>query len=563
MRRTWKSAGTGLIVNTIIGLLFVTVTAFTIVLVNDQMRQQALREAEQKERILLDHNLAIHTYFTHDLKPALFALTAPLVDDDYFDPIWMSSTYAVRAIDQYFDELHAEPYYYQEAAVNARSPQNEADALEQAFLEELNADPSVVSESLIRTVDGELAFVTLRRGETMTASCLRCHSTPDQAPVGLVDIYGPERSFQRQESDTVSAISIRIPLEDAYAAADALTLKLSGLLLIMLAGLFTVQVVLYRRLLLNPLARLRHMAQRIADNERFLGETIPMPGGRELRDLTAAFNTMSANLRQSRDRLAAHAADLVDANERLRQLSQVKDEFVANISHELRTPITNMKVYHHLLAERPENSNEYLDVLRREVGRLERLVEDLLILTRLDRGETVPRMQPVDLHGLLKTHLEDRRLIAQTQGLTLTLQASAPEDSAMALADPALLEQVISTLLSNAIHYTPGGGRVEARLHRRQAAGQSWIGFSIVDDGPGIPEAEMPHIFDRFFRGAAAASAGTPGTGLGLTIAHEIVSRHGGTIEVRNTLPPDHGVTVTVWLPAADPPAGEGERLHH
>jgi hypothetical protein len=115
----------------------------------------ALEEAESKTCIILDHNLATHTYFSHDLKPAVFKLTDPYISPDYFDPTWMSSTYAVREIDYYYRTLSGEDYYYKEAAIDARSPQNEADNFERDFIEALNADPSLVDQALVRTLNGK------------------------------------------------------------------------------------------------------------------------------------------------------------------------------------------------------------------------------------------------------------------------------------------------------------------------------------------------------------------------------------------------------------------------
>jgi len=134
----------GIIFNLSVGLVFALVAVLVVLRVNYTMRQYALTEAETKARLMLDRNLAIHTYFSHNLKPELFELTDPFVSDDYFSPTWMSSTYAVRQIEEYFKSLNLEDYYYKESAINARSPNNEADAFERAFIEELNQNPDLI-----------------------------------------------------------------------------------------------------------------------------------------------------------------------------------------------------------------------------------------------------------------------------------------------------------------------------------------------------------------------------------------------------------------------------------
>ena len=173
------------LLNFTVALAFVAVAFAFIRMVNREQREQALVQAESKAMAALDRNLATHTYFTRQLKPNVMELTKPIRSWDYFDPVWMSSTFAVREMDKYFKELNEEDYYYKECAINARSPENEADEYEKAFIEELNTDPTLTERSDIRTIGGKPYFVTLRRGEVMEAACLQCHSTPENAPGDL------------------------------------------------------------------------------------------------------------------------------------------------------------------------------------------------------------------------------------------------------------------------------------------------------------------------------------------------------------------------------------------
>jgi diguanylate cyclase (GGDEF)-like protein/PAS domain S-box-containing protein len=311
----------GLLLSLVVGAVFIVVAMIVVLLVNHHARQQALTEATSKACILLSRNLATHTYFSHDLKPSLFEWTEPFRSDDYFDPTWMSSTYAVREIDEYFKSLNPADYYYKECAINARSPENEADAYERAFLDELNANPDLTERSVVRTLDGKPYFVTLRRGEVMEEACLRCHGTPDEAPRGLIDHYGSERSFGREVGDVVSAISIRVPLSAAYAGANRVSLQLSASLLLLLVCFFGFQWLLNKRLLFTPLSRIRDKALQILTGGEHLGEKIPVPFGKELSELTTAFNMMSVRLRRNRDhleeRVGERTAELTTANDQL------------------------------------------------------------------------------------------------------------------------------------------------------------------------------------------------------------------------------------------------------
>jgi len=290
--------------NICLGIVFVLASVLIVTVVNHSMRREALHDAQIMTDVLLQRNLATHRYFTSELKPKLFEAFAPQQNDDYFEPVWMSSTYANHRIDEYFKSAGGyDDYYFKQCAINARSPHNEADDYEKAFIEELNQNPNLQSRSEIRTIDNEPYFVALRRGMKMAQSCLRCHSTPDKAPADMVKLYGPERSFNRNVNDAVSAVSIRIPLAAAYATTKTVSVKLSILLMIILTLIFTMQYIFTKWLVLRPLELLQNRSSNIAFSNQNFGEKLPLPFGKELRGLVSAFNNMSANLQRSRDAL--------------------------------------------------------------------------------------------------------------------------------------------------------------------------------------------------------------------------------------------------------------------
>lgn len=306
------------------------VAAFTLVfIVRTSIRREGLRQAEEMAQVLLDRHLATHAYFTHRLKPAIFPLSDRIMPPDYFEPAWMSSTYAVREIDKLFKNLNPTDYYYKECAINARSPENEADPVERAFIERLNRDPALQVQSGVRVLDGRPFLTVLRRGEVMEQSCLRCHDTPARAPGGLIARYGPARSFHRDLDEVVSATSIRIPLASAYAHADQTILRISLALGAGLLGILAIQMLLGQRLVFGPLGRAGVKANEISTDERHLGETIGLPPGRELADFCASFNRMSKTLRDDRDHLeltvAERTAELRATNEDLtKALADIK-----------------------------------------------------------------------------------------------------------------------------------------------------------------------------------------------------------------------------------------------
>jgi nitrogen-specific signal transduction histidine kinase len=299
-RHEW---GISVRLNLAIGAIFLVAGAFAIAMVNAQMHRQALKEAEARARLILNHNMATHTYLNRDLKPAVFAALGDSDTSGAFDPAWMSSTFAIRRIHHYLTASLEMPYYYKECAVNARSPSNEADVFERAFLEELRRNPELQGRTTVRTTDGLLVLQVIQRGETLESGCLRCHDTPEQAPAGLVHLYGPKRSFGRVAGDLISAVSIRIPLTEAYAEADTFTLKLSAGLLGILLILFGSTTWIQRHLVVGPLRAITRTAREIATDPRKLGQTVEYGQSVEMATLARAFNRMSVDLHDERELL--------------------------------------------------------------------------------------------------------------------------------------------------------------------------------------------------------------------------------------------------------------------
>jgi signal transduction histidine kinase len=249
-------------------------------------------------------------------------------------------------------------------------------------------------------------------------------------------------------------------------------------------------------------------------------------------------------------RVADRTQELAVANQRLTELDRMKDQFVSNVSHELRTPLANVKLYLQLLERgRPDKRAEYLHTLLRETRRLEKLIDDLLDLSQLDLKALAFQIEPIDVNDLMSELVQDHILMAAQRELIIDCQLSA--EPLIALIDAARLTQVISNLMTNAINYTPTGGLVTVSTAVAQQAGVAWITIIVRDTGHGIPAAEAPRLFERFFRGSASREVGTPGTGLGLAICKELVEQMGGHITVDSEV--GQGAAFTVWLKPARP----------
>ncbi len=239
----------------------------------------------------------------------------------------------------------------------------------------------------------------------------------------------------------------------------------------------------------------------------------------------------------------------------LKELDRMKDQFVSNVSHELRTPLANLKLYLSLLQQgRPERRASYMEVMEREVNRLERLISDLLHLSRLQSEHRAERPQVrrlVDMDELIATVIHNNAAWADSEKKTLVherLAPSLPEVNG----DPDQLVRALTNLIANAINYTPAGGTITVRSlveAARQGESESVI-IEVIDTGIGIRDDELPMIFDRFYRGSNV-EPNIPGTGLGLAIIKEIVELHGGTIVVESQ--EGHGSAFRVALPAMRP----------
>jgi signal transduction histidine kinase len=223
---------------------------------------------------------------------------------------------------------------------------------------------------------------------------------------------------------------------------------------------------------------------------------------------------------------------LTQKNEELIQADMLKDEFIALVSHDLRTPLTSIIGYVELALDDDgsepldEERRRYIEVVARSSDRLLRLVDDLLLAARLQSGRFVLSVEESDLESVAADALDEAHARAERSGVSLFLSCEAP---VRVECDRRRLLQLLDNLVGNAVKFTPEGGRVELRVERTLAG----AAVEVLDTGVGIPAGEEERIFDRFYRAASAVSAQVPGTGLGLFIARAIAERHGGTLVAR------------------------------
>jgi two-component system phosphate regulon sensor histidine kinase PhoR len=257
---------------------------------------------------------------------------------------------------------------------------------------------------------------------------------------------------------------------------------------------------------------------------------------------------------------ADRAAAVVDIHEvtHLKALERMKALFVANVSHELRSPIATIQAYVHLLQhtlpEELEQCHRYLKALAQAVEHQVALGEDILRIARIHGGRVSLVQSSVDVNILVKGVLVEYRSLADEQGLTLTCRLAQPSPSAWI--DEAQILQGLHSLVEDAIHYAPPGGKVLVSTAKREKDSQPWVVISVSDTGELIAEDDLPFVFERFFRDEEPTTPRVSETGLHLMIVKGIVELHGGYVAVESPSAitsdgvSDVGNTFSLWLPS-------------
>ncbi len=335
---------------------------------------------------------------------------------------------------------------------------------------------------------------------------------------GQVWLYAFKRLSQGQVL-VVAAPRPRVPVLNAFA--DALLLPvIEGGLIALFFSLILAYVI--SRWVADPLQNVVHAAQTYPSEEM---KAIPARGPHEVQDLTRAFNSMIGRVESS-------------------QKSQ--RDFVTNVSHELKTPLTSIQGFAQAIldetADTPEERKQAAQIIYNEAGRMHRMALDLLDLARLEAGTADLKMSTVDVKALLQNIIE--KFTPEAQRASIHLQLNLPERLPTLTGDGDRLAQVFTNLVDNALKYTPANGQVI--LSAANAGAEMEI--SIADSGIGVPKEALPRLFDRFYQvdGSRAGGEGH-GAGLGLAIVKEIVEAHNGKISVRSQV--GHGTTFVIHLP--------------
>jgi signal transduction histidine kinase len=249
-------------------------------------------------------------------------------------------------------------------------------------------------------------------------------------------------------------------------------------------------------------------------------------------NLTKAYERLQA----SNQNLATANRYLEEANRKLREIDQVKSDFISIVSHELRTPLTSIKAFTELILIKPkmptERRNKLLTIINNESDRLARLINDVLDLTKIEAGKLSWRITKVSLEEIIKTSVSGIKSLADNKSLAISTSMTRPLP--LIYGDRDRLIQVITNILSNAIKFTPQGGKIHISARHGEKP-KPQILVAVSDTGIGIPVGDLNLIFDKFRRSGDVLTNNTEGSGLGLTISRQIIEYHGGIIWAEST----------------------------
>lgn len=404
--------------------------------------------------------------------------------------------------------------------INAKPPPEEFLALSgqpEGTLGAIIGSRTVFSPGVL---DSDGSVIPIRSGKLTSLLAIPKNGTP--MTIDLGENLGQYRVIVQPSVTGGDALAIGLPLRDVQDTVARLAIVIAGIGLAGVAGAVVAGVLIVRRAL-RPLERVAATATRVSELPLDRGDValaVRVP------DVDADPATEVGAVGSALNRMLEHVASALES----RQASENRVRaFVADASHELRTPLASIRGYSELTRRGnhtlPDDVVHAMGRIESESVRMTSLVEDLLLLARLDEGNRIDAIE-VDLGQLVVDALGD----AAVAGPTHQWSVQIPDEVVLIHADPSRLHQVIANLLTNARTHTPAGTLVSARVG---AVGNE-ITIEVRDNGPGIDETLVPIIFERFVRGDSSRSRARGSTGLGLAIVSAVVGAHGGRVEVHS-----------------------------
>ncbi|MEW6408629.1 MAG: ATP-binding protein [Nitrospirota bacterium] len=406
-------------------------------------------------------------------------------------------------------------YWFHITSLKLINPDNAPDDFEKEALIAFEKD-SQKEFSKIESIKGKKVFrymSPLYIGE----ECLQCHAAQDY-----------------KVGDVRGGISVFMPMEDVEMAIRSNTtmMKITGGLTIFFVSL--VLMFLIRFFVVKPIGKLKKDSVRIGTGS--YGTFSPLKTGDEIEELSTAFYEMADKLKEyhttledkvkiATEDLAEVNKKLIEANRRLEELDKRKSAFMADISHELRTPLTAIRgAMDYLIAKSDGGTTPFLEIVKNNADRLTRLVNDLLDLSRIEMGTIGMMLKPYDISTLINEIVITFQPLASEKKIELEVSTKRGLVTSI---DEDRIRQVLINLISNALQFTPEGGKITVRAYEEN----SNVVVSVSDNGTGIAPEDQEKIFEKFHK---VKDSGSRGAGLGLAICKGIVEAHGGSIRVES-----------------------------
>lgn len=341
---------------------------------------------------------------------------------------------------------------------------------------------------------------------------------------------------------------------DVYSSQKHIndTIKLIGFILTALFTSFVVAtiswtILIVTQIVIRPLLQLVEGTKRISEGN--LNQRVETNSVDELGQLAETFNAMASSLKNRQEELSRTHQQLASSYQDLKQLDEMKSEFMALAAHELRTPLTALKAHTEIFLRGQYGSlsnhqKKALEIIERSVGRLARFIDDLMDITRLEKGELKLEKRPLDLSNLLVEIVREVQPVIGESNLDISY--NIPNNLPVIIGDSQRLYQVFGNLLNNAVKFTPDKGKISVIAKQEDG----FVKVSVSDSGIGISEDDLPRLFIPFYQVKKMPLRGVKGVGLGLVVAKKIVEDLGGKIEASSEI--NKGSTFTCIFPVAE-----------
>ncbi len=496
------------------------------------LKDQVIKEAEDKTTIIITQVKALGGYVTESLRPRMFEILSKAKTEDKFVIEAMSTTHVNLQVMKRFS-ADLPDYRYQRQSDRPLNPENMADEFHREQLQYFGKNRDLKSWRGIVTIDNGRYLVSTRP-VVSDDGCLACHGNRDAAPGPIVLKYGKGGHFGWKAGDVVGVESISIPLDVALARVRKVAIDTFAIGVATLGLLFLAIYVIFRGVVTKPLNRLSLTFRRIVDGTEPLGKDIRAERQDEIGDVTESFNVLSRHLLAAQEKLkkTAELEKQMMETEKLAALGQLS----AGVAHEINNPLGGVKLcFNNLMTTTmdEEKRKQHVRVINSGFDRIQIIVKSLLDFSK----NSSLSVAPASLNEIVEDVLGLAEYTVSKKGIRLVKDLS-PGMPQLAV-DANKLEQVFLNLIMNAVQAMDGGGTLTVRTR----CGERTCSLSVSDTGKGIPSDVMPRIYDPFFSTKGVGE----GTGLGLTVSKAIIEQHGGEMSVETS---EQGTMFTVSLPA-------------